>query len=240
MKSILKDIFICVILTGVGISLGANFEVIANKISENKDKKVAVVQKQVVESMEDTIEETTIEEEKEISKKTNIEDSIKKARNAIIKQCGNEFSDVIYIGDKPPERISGNYYIFGINVDGEVAGDMMLYVDKNTFNVYEDSVDGYFGEFRTAAYYEEQFRIEEENKKTYSKGDISRLLVENQFGDEATYMDEEDTYIQGELCYMMDVTYITGNDIRRWDQVYVGIESLRVYNYNEEYLDTLK
>lgn len=250
MKNILKNIFVCTILIGVGIGLGANFNKIMKKINDIKDKKVEVVQEEVIESVENTADEEIIEdivedekeniEKEETPKKSNLENQIDKSRNSIIKQCGSEFSDVIYVGDKPPEHIRGNYYIFGINVDGEVAGDMMLYVDKNTFEVYEHSVDGYFGKFRTSQDYEEQYRIEQENKKIYSKDEVARLLVKKQYGDGATPMDDEDTYMFGELYYMMDVTYPTGNDNRRWAQVYVGSESLNVYSYEKVYLDTLK
>ncbi|MGL6104558.1 hypothetical protein [Romboutsia sp.] len=104
---------------------------------ENSDKEVGKVENS-------NIEQET-QQQKQETKETK-QDKIKKARQSIINQCGDEFRDVIYIGETKFK--GGNYYSFGINIDGDVGGDMSLLVDTKTFKTYESSVDGYFGEYR--------------------------------------------------------------------------------------------
>ena len=88
--------------------------------------------------------------QKKESPKETTQDKIDKARQSIIQQCGNEFRDVIYTGEQKFK--GGQYYCFGINIGGEVGGDMSLLVDKTTYKAYESSVDGYFGEYRRDNY----------------------------------------------------------------------------------------
>lgn len=113
------------------------------KVDEIKDEKVEVEKQQ---SKQAQIEEKKSESPKPAKKEVSNEDKIKKAKQSIIEQCGDEFSDVIYTGKT--EFKGGQYYCFGINVGGGVGGDMTFLVDKTTYKAYESSVDGYFGKYR--------------------------------------------------------------------------------------------
>ncbi|SFJ20025.1 hypothetical protein SAMN02910355_1502 [Terrisporobacter glycolicus] len=87
-------------------------------------------------------------QEQETTKETK-SDKINKAKKSIINSCGKEFKDVEYKGDGDhPTKIKGKYYIFKM---GKVS-NMMFYVDKNTYEVFEYSVDGYFGKYRKERY----------------------------------------------------------------------------------------
>lgn len=87
-------------------------------------------------------------QEQEVVKETK-SDKIDKAKKSIINSCGKEFKDVEYKGDGDhPTKIKGKYYIFKM---GKVS-NMMFYVDKNTYEVFEYSVDGYFGKYRKERY----------------------------------------------------------------------------------------
>lgn len=87
-------------------------------------------------------------QEQETTKETK-SDKINKAKKSIINSCGKEFKDVEYKGDGDhPTKIKGKYYIFKI---GKIS-NMMFYVDKNTYEVFEYSVDGYFGKYRKERY----------------------------------------------------------------------------------------
>jgi len=95
-------------------------------------------------------------QEQETTKETK-SDKINKAKKSIINSCGKEFKDVEYKGDGDhPTKIKGKYYIFKM---GKVS-NMMFYVDKNTYEVFEYSVDGYFGKYRKERY----IPFENENK----------------------------------------------------------------------------
>lgn len=87
-------------------------------------------------------------QEQETAKETK-SDKINKAKKSIVNSCGKEFKDVEYKGDGDhPTKIKGKYYIFKM---GKVS-NMMFYVDKNTYEVFEYSVDGYFGKYRKERY----------------------------------------------------------------------------------------
>lgn len=87
-------------------------------------------------------------QEQETTKETK-SDKINKAKKSIVNSCGKEFKDVEYKGDGDhPTKIKGKYYIFKI---GKIS-NMMFYVDKNTYEVFEYSVDGYFGKYRKERY----------------------------------------------------------------------------------------
>ncbi|HBI92576.1 MAG TPA: hypothetical protein DDY58_09135 [Terrisporobacter glycolicus] len=87
-------------------------------------------------------------QEQEVVKETK-SDKINKAKKSIINSCGKEFKDVEYKGDGDhPTKIKGEYYIFKM---GKIS-NMMFYVDKNTYEVFEYSVDGYFGKYRKERY----------------------------------------------------------------------------------------
>lgn len=87
-------------------------------------------------------------QEQEVVKETK-SDKIDKAKKSIVNSCGKEFKDVKFKGDVDhPTKIKGEYYIFKM---GKVS-NMMFYVDKNTYEVFEYSVDGYFGKYRKERY----------------------------------------------------------------------------------------
>ncbi|WP_343342304.1 hypothetical protein [Terrisporobacter petrolearius] len=87
-------------------------------------------------------------QEQEVVKETK-SDKINKAKKSIVNSCGKEFKDVEHKGDGDhPTKIKGEYYIFKM---GKIS-NMMFYVDKNTYEVFEYSVDGYFGKYRKERY----------------------------------------------------------------------------------------
>ena len=94
------------------------------------------------------VKEDDHSQEQETTKETK-SDKINKAKKSIVNSCGKEFKDVEYKGDgEHPTKIKGKYYIFKM---GKVS-NMMFYVDKNTYEVFEYSVDGYFGKYRKERY----------------------------------------------------------------------------------------
>lgn len=94
------------------------------------------------------VKEDDHSQEQETTKETK-SDKINKAKKSIINSCGKEFKDVEYKGNGDhPTKIKGKYYIFKM---GKVS-NMMFYVDKNTYEVFEYSVDGYFGKYRKERY----------------------------------------------------------------------------------------
>lgn len=94
------------------------------------------------------VKEDDHSQEQETTKETK-SDKINKAKKSIVNSCGKEFKDVEYKGDGDhPTKIKGKYYIFKM---GKVS-NMMFYVDKNTYEVFEYSVDGYFGKYRKERY----------------------------------------------------------------------------------------
>lgn len=163
-KNIYKvPVAMCFVI-GIGIGWITEFDII-NSIENISKYELVIVEKRGNQSEKDNYKEAELEEqsaeqvelEEEISqvnevieenttKVTESEDVIKKAKKSIVEQCGQGFSDVIYTGET--EFDGEKYYCFGINIDGEVGGDMAFFVDKTTYQVYESSVDGYFGEYR--------------------------------------------------------------------------------------------
>lgn len=106
----------------------------------------------------------------------------------------------------------GQYYCFGINIGGEVGGDMSLLVDKTTYKAYESSVDGYFGEYRGDNY----------DVFTY---DMAVRKIEDEIG-----LDERRKYTlvdQSEDSYTIRVSFVTdpelGNGLYYVQQDFVGI-----------------
>lgn len=94
------------------------------------------------------VKEDDHSQEQETTKETK-SDKINKAKKSIANSCGKEFKDVEYKGDGDhPTKIKGKYYIFKM---GKIS-NMMFYVDKNTYEVFEYSVDGYFGKYRKERY----------------------------------------------------------------------------------------
>lgn len=94
------------------------------------------------------VKEDNQSQEQETTKETK-SDKINKAKKSIVNSCGKEFKDVEYKGDGDhPTKIKGKYYIFKM---GKIS-NMMFYVDKNTYEVFEYSVDGYFGKYRKERY----------------------------------------------------------------------------------------
>lgn len=94
------------------------------------------------------VKEDDHSQEQETAKETK-SDKINKAKKSIVNSCGKEFKDVEYKGDGDhPTKIKGEYYIFKM---GKIS-NMMFYVDKNTYEVFEYSVDGYFGKYRKERY----------------------------------------------------------------------------------------
>jgi len=94
------------------------------------------------------VKEDDQSQEQETAKETK-SDKINKAKKSIVNSCGKEFKDVEYKGDGDhPTKIKGKYYIFKM---GKIS-NMMFYVDKNTYEVFEYSVDGYFGKYRKERY----------------------------------------------------------------------------------------
>ncbi|MGL5643009.1 MAG: hypothetical protein ACRDDM_12105, partial [Paraclostridium sp.] len=106
-------------------------EITSNKVVKNETSNTKQELKQV----------------KEESPKEIKQDKINKAKQAIINNCGSEWSEVVYATEAAHPTKGGNYYIFNIGPDG--MGDMQFYVDTSTYKVYEYSVDGYFGEYRS-------------------------------------------------------------------------------------------
>ena len=94
------------------------------------------------------VKEDDQSQEQETTKETK-SDKINKAKKSIANSCGKEFKDVEYKGDGDhPTKIKGKYYVFKM----DKVSNMMFYVDKNTYEVFEYSVDGYFGKYRKERY----------------------------------------------------------------------------------------
>lgn len=159
-KAILFTSCIC-----IGFGIGFNLEKIQIKLEEIKNKKIEVAKKEEEEINKDNEEkekekeeelEAVIEEKSkediealESLEKINDKYKVEKARHFILKEVGGSIGKLVYIGDEAPARINGDYYIFGILEDGDISDKSKFYVDKETFKVYEDSVEEqYFGEYR--------------------------------------------------------------------------------------------
>lgn len=111
--------------------------------AENKEDDKNVTKSKKKNNVESTEKK---ESNKKVKRKKSTTDKISKAKKSIIQQCGSEFSEVVYAGKDAHPTKGGNYYIFNIGEDG--MGDMQFYVDAKTYDVYEYSVDGYFGPYR--------------------------------------------------------------------------------------------
>jgi len=129
------------ILVIISISIGLEIGIftdfsIKNLIEDISKYKISIVK------------EDDHSQEQETTKETK-SDKINKAKKSIVNSCGKEFKDVEYKGDGDhPTKIKGKYYIFKM---GKIS-NMMFYVDKNTYEVFEYSVDGYFGKYRKERY----------------------------------------------------------------------------------------
>jgi len=134
-KNIPWTLVIISISIGLEIGIFTDFS-IKNLIEDISKYKISIVK------------EDDHSQEQETTKETK-SDKINKAKKSIVNSCGKEFKDVEYKGDgEHPTKIKGKYYIFKM---GKVS-NMMFYVDKNTYEVFEYSVDGYFGKYRKERY----------------------------------------------------------------------------------------
>lgn len=138
------------LLLGMEIGFFTDFN-IKDFIEDVSKYKIAIVK---VDGQSEELENDSNEDsETNTSKKSkqSKSDKINKAKKAIINSCGRKFKDVAYSGEgKHPTKGDGEYYIF--NMGEDVTGDMMFYVEKDTYEVFEYSVDGYFGEYRRGGY----------------------------------------------------------------------------------------
>lgn len=129
-KNIYKvPVAMCFII-GIGIGWITEFDII-NSIENISKYELVIVEMRDNQSEKDNYKKAELEEEisqvtevteENTTKVTESEDIIKKAKKSIVEQCGQEFSDVIYTGET--EFDVGKYYCFGINIDGQVGGDM--------------------------------------------------------------------------------------------------------------------
>lgn len=144
-------IFIIISLfLGVGIGYFTEFN-IKDFIEDISKYRITIVKVdgQSEELENDSKEDSKTNTSKKIKQSNS--DKINKAKKAIINSCGSDFKDVAYSGEgKHPTKGDGEYYIF--NMGEDVTGDMMFYVEKDTYKVFEYSVDGYFGEYRRGDY----------------------------------------------------------------------------------------
>lgn len=180
MKKGLKILVLCCVCIGVGLGFGLGSKKFIGEELEDKFKSK--------ENKEKNISNKDIKSDKSIQKKESLstEGKIEKAKQSILQQCGNEFSEVVYAGEGSHFNQGGDYYIFNIGED--VTGDMLFYVDKNTYQVYEYSTDGYFGEYRNKGE-----NVEASNVFTY---DMAVLKLDNELGWDAdrifTLVEEKD------------------------------------------------
>lgn len=136
-KNIPWNLVIISLFIGLEIGIFTDFS-IKNLIEDVSKYKISIVK------------EDDQSQEQEAAKETK-SDKINKAKKSIINSCGKEFKDVDYKGDgNHPTKIKGEYYIFKMGKDK--TSNMMFYVDKNTYEVFEYSVDGYFGKYRKERY----------------------------------------------------------------------------------------
>lgn len=129
------------ILVIISISIGLEIGIFTDFSIKNLIEDISKYKISIVNEDDQSQEEETAKETKS--------DKINKAKKSIVNSCGKEFKDVEYKGDGDhPTKIKGKYYIFKM---GKVS-NMMFYVDKNTYEVFEYSVDGYFGKYRKERY----------------------------------------------------------------------------------------
>lgn len=129
------------ILVIISISIGLEIGIFTDFSIKNLIEDISKYKISIVKEDDHSQEEETAKETKS--------DKINKAKKSIANSCGKEFKDVEYKGDGDhPTKIKGKYYIFKM---GKIS-NMMFYVDKNTYEVFEYSVDGYFGKYRKERY----------------------------------------------------------------------------------------
>lgn len=129
------------ILVIISLSIGLEIGIFTDFSIKNLIEDISKYKISIVNEDDQSQEEETAKETKS--------DKINKAKKSIVNSCGKEFKDVEYKGDGDhPTKIKGKYYIFKM---GKVS-NMMFYVDKNTYEVFEYSVDGYFGKYRKERY----------------------------------------------------------------------------------------
>lgn len=129
------------ILVIISISIGLEIGIFTDFSIKNLIEDISKYKISIVNEDDQSQEEETAKETKS--------DKINKAKKSIVNSCGKEFKDVEYKGDGDhPTKIKGKYYIFKM---GKIS-NMMFYVDKNTYEVFEYSVDGYFGKYRKERY----------------------------------------------------------------------------------------
>ena len=139
-KNIPWTLIIISLFLGMQIGFFTDFN-IKDLIEDISKYKISIVKE------DDQSEESETAKESKQSKS----DEINKAKKAIVNSCGSEFKDVVYSREgKHPAKGKGEYYIFKMGKDK--TGNMMFYVDKNTYEVFEYSVGGYFGEYRRGRY----------------------------------------------------------------------------------------
>lgn len=129
------------ILVIISLSIGLEIGIFTDFSIKNLIEDISKYKISIVKEDDHSQEEETAKETKS--------DKINKAKKSIVNSCGKEFKDVEYKGDGDhPTKIKGKYYIFKM---GKIS-NMMFYVDKNTYEVFEYSVDGYFGKYRKERY----------------------------------------------------------------------------------------
>lgn len=129
------------ILVIISLSIGLEIGIFTDFSIKNLIEDISKYKISIVKEDDHSHEEETAKETKS--------DKINKAKKSIANSCGKEFKDVEYKGDGDhPTKIKGKYYIFKM---GKIS-NMMFYVDKNTYEVFEYSVDGYFGKYRKERY----------------------------------------------------------------------------------------
>ncbi|WP_419727487.1 hypothetical protein [Terrisporobacter petrolearius] len=129
------------ILVIISLSIGLEIGIFTDFSIKNLIEDISKYKISIVKEDDHSQEEETAKETKS--------DKINKAKKSIANSCGKEFKDVEYKGDGDhPTKIKGKYYIFKM---GKIS-NMMFYVDKNTYEVFEYSVDGYFGKYRKERY----------------------------------------------------------------------------------------
>jgi len=129
------------ILVIISLSIGLEIGIFTDFSIKNLIEDISKYKISIVKEDDHSQEEETAKETKS--------DKINKAKKSIVNSCGKEFKDVEYKGDGDhPTKIKGKYYIFKM----VKISNMMFYVDKNTYEVFEYSVDGYFGKYRKERY----------------------------------------------------------------------------------------
>jgi len=176
-------------------------------VAKDKEDETNIIQSESKNNVESTKKEKKSNEK--VKSKASTKNKINKAKKSIIQQCGSEFKEVVYGGKGTHPTKGGSYYIFNIGEDG--MGDMQFYVDTNTYDVYEYSVDGYFGPYRARNY----------DAFTY---DMAVRKIENEIGwDERrkyTLVEENDDGYMIRTSFVYDPAY--GEGLYYVDRDFVG------------------